>query len=279
MKLAAAQKQFMAGFLVLLLGLGCTSDSIKKRYILAEKLWGKGDYIGAVAEFERVSRRDPKGKLGLQALFRAAMTQTLFLSQHTEAIRKFKAYIETSENKGESWSAQLQIGEILFSKMGRYDEAILHYRALIEKKPNGEEVPEFLFKIGRSHFFLWEFGDAISYFQQILQRFPGSSWAEKAQFEIGSSYFTGGEQRPDGQGLGTEAYKKAMATYEKFIQNYPKSELIPQAQFGIAACLEELDLLDQAYSKYESLKGIYPSPSALEIKLQRIHERQSQRKR
>ena len=92
-------------------------NSAKKHYILAEKLWANGKYQAAVNEFDKVIKKDPKGKLGLQALFRSAMTQTVFLSRHMEAMEKFKTYSDLSGDTEVSWSAQRQIGEILSEKL------------------------------------------------------------------------------------------------------------------------------------------------------------------
>ncbi len=43
----------------------CTANHPKSRYLLAERLWTDGKYAAAVTEFERVSQRDPSGRLGL----------------------------------------------------------------------------------------------------------------------------------------------------------------------------------------------------------------------
>ncbi|MGZ3687127.1 MAG: hypothetical protein ACXVBW_02430, partial [Bdellovibrionota bacterium] len=50
----------------------CSVDSAKNHYVLAEKLWSDRKYQASVSEFEKVTAKDPHGKLGLQALYRAA---------------------------------------------------------------------------------------------------------------------------------------------------------------------------------------------------------------
>src|SRR4051812_45961763 len=82
---------------IVLLGLGlsaCAVDSSKNRYLLAERLWSDGKYAAAVNEFDKVAARDPQSKLGRQALFRSAMTESLYLSNYSEAVRKFRLYID-----------------------------------------------------------------------------------------------------------------------------------------------------------------------------------------
>jgi TolA-binding protein len=194
-------------------------------------------------------------------------------------MKKFKAYVEAAGPTPEAWTAQLQIGDILFSKLGAYDEAIHHYRALLQKKPDSPDAPEILFRTGRSHFFLWEFTEAVQIFRELGQKYPQSKWAERASYEIALSLYTSGEQQPDDRGPGMDVYRKAMKAYEEFIQHYPASTLVPEAKFGVANCLEELDQLEAAYEKYAELKKTYPSPKIIEVKLARLRERQLERKR
>lgn len=262
---------------------GCTSNSIKKQYLLAEKLWADGKYASAVLEFDKVSAKDSKGKLGTQALYRSATTQMLFLSQYAEAERKFKAYTEAPGGEAEmAWDAQKQIGEILFAKTDQYDRAIQHYATLLKLRPETTEVPEFRYRIAKSHFFLWHFDDAVLTYRQIIAKHPGTTWAEKAAYEIGVTYFTRGERKDgtkDRDKPGGEAFQEAIEAFQGFVKQYPSSTLVPQAKFGVASCLEELDQLDAAYDAYESLKTTYPSPKVIAIKLARIREREAQRSR
>ena len=94
----------------------CSVDSAKSRFILAEKLWSDGNYAAAIGEFERVAQRDPGGSLGREAIFRAAMTQSIYLNQNNEAIRKFRAFTEAVGDTDQAWAAQKEIGEILFTR-------------------------------------------------------------------------------------------------------------------------------------------------------------------
>lgn len=261
--------------LVVASGFGCGLNSSRKRYVLAERLWTDGKYRAAVDEFDRVYARDPKSRLGHQALFRAAMTQAYFLSQYSEAIRKFREYAEVERDSPSVWEARRQIGDLLFSKLERYERAANHYQALLKMKPADDtESPFFEYRIGRSYFFLWRFDDALKTYRTLMASFPSSPYAEKAAFELGSTYFTRGEKL---QEKGGESFQKAMAAYKGFLLKYPKSELVSQAKFGIASCLEEMDQLDQAYLAFKELKSTYPSPQVIQIKLARIKERKAQR--
>jgi TolA-binding protein len=255
---------------------GCTVDSAKRHYVLAEKLWTDGKYAASVAEFEKVVAKDPHGKLGAQALLRGATTQALFLSQYSEAVRKLRQYVEASPDPSTTWEAQKEIGDLLYSKLEQYDQAVRHYQTLVQLRPDAPEVPEFMYREGRSYFFLNQFDDARKTYEQLIRQYPSSPWSEKGQMEIGQTLLTQGEQS-GGRTIAAETYRSAMAAFQSFIQKYPNSTQIPEAQFGVASCLEELDQLDAAYQAYEALRGKYPSKNVIEIKLARIRERKAQR--
>jgi TolA-binding protein len=177
------------------------------------------------------------------------------------------------------WDAQKQVGDLLFSKLERYDQAVHHYQVMLQRKPDAPEAPDLLYRVAKSHFFLWEFDEAIAGYKDLIHKYRKHPLAERAAYEIGLTNFTRGEQRPSGGGSGKEAYQDAIDAYEAFIKQYPDSTLVPEARFGIANCLEELDQLDAAYHSYEALQSIYPSPKVIQIKLARIRERKAQRSR
>ncbi len=260
---------------------GCSVESVKNRYLLAEKLWNDGNYSVAVTEFDRVHRRDAEGDLGKRALLRSAMTQTLFLKQHNEALRKLRLLIEREGDSDLAWEARKQVGEILFSRLEDYRGAIKHYEELIQARPRAPEIPEFTYKVAQSYFQGWSFDQAIKMFIQIRNDWPETIWAEKALFQIGMVWLTRGEQRPGSEfsSRGKEVYQQALRCFDEFLRLFPKSELNSQAIFGRAIALEEMDQLDAALAEYEKVKGTYPTPQVVQIRMIRLRERIEKRRR
>lgn len=252
--------------------LSCSLDSAKKNYILAEKLWADEKYNEAVVEFEKVIKRDPRGALGAQALYRAAVTQTLFLGEHVEAIEKFQQYIETvGASQGVEWQAQLEIGEILFSKLRRHREAIRHYEGLLRRNP--PQSDEFMYRIGQSRFALGEYESAIDDYGRVRRQWPQSPWSEKAAYQIAATYLAIADRKQASIESEAPAYQRAIQAFEAFLKEFPESAWAPQARFGIASCYEELDQLEAAHAQYEKIADTYPSPNVIQIKLIRIEER------
>lgn len=265
-----------AALVLLLIGSGCSVDNAKRHYALAEKLWTDGKYAAAVSEFEKVSQRDPTGKLGTQALLRGATTQELFLKQYAEAVQKLKRYTEISHDDASVWAARKQIGEILFNKTEQYDQALRWYQNLLQLQPKAEEVPEFTYRVARCQFYLGKFEDALASYLLIIKANPQTQLAERATFEIAQTHLAQGEQAGTAR-TAQDYFKNALAAYQDFLKKFPKSSLAPEAEFGIASCQEATDQLDAAFQSYQALLDTYPSRKVIEIKLERIRERKTQR--
>ena len=254
------------GFVLILQG--CSAHQGKKHFVLGEQLWTDQKYGAAILEFEKVYQREPRSKLGQAALYRAAMTQALFLKQYSEALQKLKTFVQFSSDLNLVWQAQLEIGEILYHKIELYDQAITHYESLILARPDAQETPELLFRVAKSEFFLFRFDQALEKFQKLRKLYPQSIWAEKAAYEIGRTYYTRGESQKH-----SSDFQQAIQTFQNFLEVYPKSSLLPDAQFGIASCFEELDRHTDALSLYTSLQKTYPSPRVIQIKIARLKKR------
>jgi TolA-binding protein len=265
------QKRFSSFFILAGMLLGCSVDSASHHYRLAEKLWNDKNYAASVLEFEKVVGKDPHGKLGQQALYRSAMTQYLFLSQYPEAVKKFRTFVEISDDPALRIEAMLQVGEILFSKMEQYDLAIKHYTQLLKTQSLAKEAPQFWFRIAKSQYFLFQFREALETYEKMIELFPSTPWAEKASFEKGLTYFTWGERE------GESGFRHSIEAFESFMKTYPSSELITEARFWIASCYEETDHLPEAFQAFSRLKGIYPSEQIIQMKLSRIQKRLNRR--
>lgn len=269
----------MAFFLCWMVLTGCTSQNPRDRFLLAEKLWQEKNYEAAVAEYEKVTQKDPSSELGIKASFRAAMTQTLFLNEHLNALRKLNRIIEANRESPFAHEAYRQIGEILFVKLEQYEQAIQHYERMLDLYAEDPAKDEYTYRIGKAQFHLYEFEDSIRTFRLVKTNYPTSLWAKRSSFEIGVSEQTKGHQLQLKEArLAVDAFKQAIKEYTDFIKSYPSDPLVLEAKFEIGNCYEELDQIDAAYKAFEEIRSLYPNKTVVEMKLKRIQERRSQKK-
>lgn len=83
-------------------------------------------------------------------------------------------------------------------------------------------------------------------FQQVIAKYPGSGPAASAVLLLANA------QR------GEKKFADANATLHKFVEQFPKHELVTTAWMGIAANLESLGKSDEALSTYQRLVTEYP---------------------
>ena len=271
----------------LLFLVGCTGSGVKTDYILAERLWEEKSYLPAARQFERVFQRDQEGRLGQQALYRAATTRLLFLKDYDQALKLFTKYLEVAPQGPAARDARLEIGEIYFSRTNQYDEAIRHYSEWLADNPTATEAPGIQLRIGRAQFFLWRFTDAIRTFEALIARAPRGPLAAEAAYQIGvwqlslashpESASPGDEQEERAAPDSLARHRLAIQAFERVEREFPGTPAAQEAGLGIAASLEERGLWEEALQKIEELGRTRPESPILKIRKKRIQDRLARR--
>lgn len=97
-----------------------------------------------------------------------------------------------------------------------YLEAIQDFRLLIEREPQGAYADNAQYWIGECYYSMEDFESAITEFEKVFA-FPENNKSDHALFKIAISY----------QQLGR--YQKARENMNRFVLDYPESELVSQA--------------------------------------------------
>lgn len=118
-------------------------------------------------------------------------------------------------------------------------------------EPNGDK---YLFDGGVIYYNLEDYSAAITTFQQMLDDFPESSYADDAQYYI--AYIN--EKK-----LGY--YIQALLKYQELINNYPDSPYADDAQLGIGNCYYVTYDYPHAIEAYQKLIDDYPESSLLAL--------------
>jgi tetratricopeptide (TPR) repeat protein len=261
---------------VLLVWVGCTAQSsVSNHYLTAEKLWSEKNYPAAVAEFERVVKESPESAIGLQALWRASMTQALFLNEPQKALKGFELFIQRAANSELAPQALLEMGEILFSRLNQYARAIEHYEKLIESPGFREEDKAlFHYRVARSHFHLHRIRKSIEWYEKMMARFPNSSWIPRAMSDLGSAWYALGDQE-------RAAFSKALKIFQdlKARTRGRQHRVFVEAVFNEASTLEELDKLEEAHDLFKTIENDYPAPNVIKIRMVRLSERMKKKRK
>ncbi|RYZ72129.1 MAG: tetratricopeptide repeat protein [Proteobacteria bacterium] len=266
------------GLVLLMAIMGCTSQSPRARFLMAEKLWQEQRYEAAVAEYDKVQQKEGPSDLGIQALLRSAQTETLFLNHHLSAIRRLNRLLEMKSGTPIAKDADKLIGEILFQRLEAYDQAITQYTRMIEKDERDPDRPEYFYRVGKSQYYLTRFNEAAQTYEALIRLFPSSRWAEKSQYDLGLTWSALAGQRQVRGESASEAWKTAIMEFEQFKKTYGQSPLITHVEFDIASCYEELEQLTEAEEILSRIKFSDPREQALvDQKLNRIKSRKTQK--
>ena len=99
------------------------------------------------------------------------------------AIEQFKKFVEQHADSNLADNAQYWIGESYYA-LQDFDEAILEFDLVRKKYPDGDKVPAAWLKIGYAFAELGNRTDARLILQEVINRYPRSREAEKAQEKI-----------------------------------------------------------------------------------------------
>lgn len=257
-------------------GSGCTiQSSNSNHYLTAEKLWSQKNYAASVEEFDRVVKESPNSAMGIQALWRASMTRVLFLNQPGEALKGFELFLERASQSDLAPQAQIEIGDIYFSKLLQYSKAVEHYQKLLASKAfSKSEEAQFYYRIARSYFFLNQLKKAIEWYDRTLHNVSDPAVRDRAQLDLANAWYALGD---------TEklAYPQAIYLFKDLSARTlgRNPALSVEARFGEAMALEELDRLEEAYDLFKSIEKNHPNPNVVQVRLIRLDERMKKKRK
>ena len=136
-----------------------------------------------------------------------------------------------------------------------FEDARLHYRAVIDDYPSSENVPDATYQIGRCYILQREFVEGVHWFERTLEQFPDHPISKDALSQAASGYSR--VNKP----------KEAITRYHKFIEKYPDDERIDRPYLNIIDIHrdqgEDTDALKWAAKTQEVFKGKLPEALAV----------------
>lgn len=142
--------------------------------------------------------------------------------KYTIAIKEFESIINTDPTSEYAEVSQINIGWAYYLN-GDYKRALKAYDKVLQKYPGTKRTEEILkrqYQVGVAQMDTNEEA-AIRVFEKIIEKHPLGPIAPDAQVKIADCYFKLGQ------------YEEAIDAYEKFLENYPKSEWVPYVQYQI----------------------------------------------
>ena len=106
-----------------------------------------------------------------------------------------------------------------------------------------------------------QYDESIASFNNFLQTYPSSQYADNAQYWLGEAYYV------------MRQFEPAIDQYQKLVNGYPDSKKRSHAMLKVAYCYHELGLAEQAVGVLSELKTQFPGSAASRLadeRMQRI---------
>jgi TolA-binding protein len=138
-------------------------------------------------------------------------------------------------------------GGVIYYNMEDYNNAIITFQQLINDYPDSEYADDAQYYIGYiNEKKLGYYIQALLEYQKLIDNYPNSEFADDAQLGIGNCYYA------------TKDYSHAIEEYQKLIDDYSESSLLPLAQYSIGQSYRKLANYAQAILEFTKTIENYP---------------------
>ena len=138
-------------------------------------------------------------------------------------------------------------GGIIYYNSGNYETAILTFQQLLDDFPDSpyaDDAQFYIAYINEKNYTYYS--KALLEYYELLINYPDSIWADDAQLGMGNCYYSSGE------------YSNAIVEYQKVINDYPNSPFHAFAQYYIGHSYRNSYDFTQAVNEYGKVIENYP---------------------
>ena len=263
---------------------GAVKDTPAAQFDYALAFFEKSEYDKATIELKKLLKRYRESREAADAQY--------YLGRCLEAKRDyyeaFLAYRKTLQvypstaRFNEILERMMQIGNYFLSGRKRRvlgsvallparDKAVEAFQAIVEDGPFSEQGELAQYKLGIAHLALGEYEQAVSAFEQLIERYPASPLVDDARFQLAQASLKG-TFKP---GYDQHATDQAIGELETFVKESPTSDLSPQAlnrlqtlrerraehEFQVAQYYERRKQLTSSVLYYQSVVDQYAETS------------------
>jgi len=163
--------------------------------------------------------------------------------------------------------AHYWLGEAYFAR-GSHLEAAREFRKASDETPNHPVAPEALLRVGDVYADLWRrpeldptYGQtALATYQELLNRYPGSSAAKRAQLRIAelNERFAYKTYKAALFYYRLKAYDSAILYLKDLIANYPKAAVAPEALVKLVQAYKTLGYREDVQETCDYIRRFHP---------------------
>lgn len=210
-------------------------------YYLGVAYFKKDDWVAAKSEINKFieDQTTNQNNFLVESYFILGLSE-FNLSLFDEALKTFKTIVKNfPDQKSIVRKAEINIAKC-FAETGKIKEALKKFKILLFKYPRTEIAQEALIWLGNHYLEKSDYMNAIAYYVQFTEMFPGSENIYLVYYELGQALHAQGE------------YGEAINTF-KNITNKENPELFAKAQLAIADIFSQKFDGNSAMATYEDI--------------------------
>lgn len=171
--------------------------------------------------------------------------------------------------------AHYWLGEAYYAR-GSHLEAVGEFRKASDDSPNHPLAPEALLRVGDVYADLWRrpeldptYGQtALATYQELLNRYPGTSAAQRAQLRITelNERFAYKAYKAGLFYFRLKAYDSAVLYFKDLVASYPKTSVVPEALVKLVEAYRKLGYREDVQETCDYIRRFHPkAPGANEV--------------
>jgi tetratricopeptide (TPR) repeat protein len=252
------------GLLILLGSLsGCSFTLNWIHYLRARRAIAQHDYKTALNLLHEVIVHEPDSDGALNAARTGARVAHLEAKNYPLAIEFYRLIVLRSPDAEERLQAQVNIAQIYFENLLDYDEAVEEYERLLRLQLKPDDAFHFRLNLAKSHFQLNNLEQAGNELDVLLAQKHTSDEVFEAKV-LRANILVAQKKQAD-----------AAVLWQDIMKEFPERSKKENVALNLVVCYEEQKDFGKAVEVLERMKADYPNPEFLDVRIQRLKERQS----
>ena len=226
--------------LIILATMSACGRSGKSSLNHAAEAWDSGDYEVAAQEYERYLAANPGGPESLAARFQLANIYYLNLHRYDQARIHYTALLNEEPSSPDAFKARERLAEVL-AELGRSYEAIAEFENLDPLDPN--ERRRIRLRIAELYVDQKNYNQALTEYEKVTEAGVYDEMTEQAYQREASVYHIARGQ-----------YSQALPIYQKLAAETTNAETRRRALYGISDCYAGLYRFEEALNTLHEIK-------------------------
>ncbi len=243
---------------------GCSLSSGKIYYSRGERALQEKNYPEALANFERIVKLGEKSGLGIAAAQEGSKVALVQLKDYGRAAALLSYLVLNASSEEQIVSAQKQLVDVYFNKTGDYTRAIEELNRVLNYPLPPEDKIQMLLSLARSYFYLNDFSQSLVELERVLKLNPPKQKAFEAR-SLRANIL-----------LAQKRVVDAIEAIKALMKDFPEEAKAENTALNLAVAYEEKGDIAAAVATLKELRPSYSVPEFIDMKIQRLEERQAQ---